>query len=221
LNPYDRANHFYRHLCDQPSNQLSSYAPTEFGSPQFTAAMSFGFSVGDVLAALTLAKDLTVALSETKGVAIELQQLKTMHYSIQKTVNDVVRMAEEWDRAHPNPSNKAFISALVEEQKTCKKYLDNFWKSSEKYMLSILNEQPKGSREKMKRELAKMRWYMFHSNDAAALERNLRTPVGAIKLHSDLLRWYVLFSVRKRCSYRFTARYSKISKVPIHRRSQL
>jgi hypothetical protein len=120
--------------------------------------MSFGFSVGDFLAVLALAKDLTVALSETKGVAVELQQLKTMHDSLQQTINKMVQMAKQWDHAHPNPSNKAFISGVVEQHETCKTHLENFWKGSEKYMLSVLNENPKGKLEKMKREWAKMRW---------------------------------------------------------------
>jgi hypothetical protein len=94
--------------------------------------MSFGFSVGDFLAVLTVAKDLALALRDTKGVPVELQQLNTMLDSLQKAINDTVQVAEEWDLAHPKPSNIVPFSALVGEHKTCKTLLDNFQKGSEK-----------------------------------------------------------------------------------------
>jgi hypothetical protein len=153
--------------------------------------MSFGFSVGDFLAVLALAKDLTVAMSDTKGVPVELQQLKTMLDSLQKAINNAVQVAEEWNLAHPNPSNKVPFRALVGEHETCKMLLDNFREGSEKYLQSILNGKPKGYRDKMKREWAKMMWYMFHSDDAAALHRALMIHVMAINMHSEQLRWYV------------------------------
>jgi hypothetical protein len=140
--------------------------------------------------------------------------------SLQKTINNAVQVAEEWDLAHPNPSNKVPFRALVGEHKTCKMLLDNFRKGSEKYLQSILNGRPKGYHH-MKREWAKMMWHMFHSNDAATLGRNLTMHVMAINMYSEQLRWYVSFSTRRCCSYRFIARYSKTSQVPLHRHSQL
>jgi hypothetical protein len=66
-----------------------------------------------------------------------------------------------------------------------------------------------------------MMWYMFHSNDPATLGKPLSLHVMAINMYdSEKLRWYVLFSTRRRYSYRFTVRYSKTSQVPIRRRSQ-
>jgi hypothetical protein len=61
-------------------------------------------------------------------VPFELQQLKTMLDSLQKAINNAVQVAEEWDLAHPNPSNKVPFDALVEEHGLCKTLLDNFEK---------------------------------------------------------------------------------------------
>jgi hypothetical protein len=158
--------------------------------------MSFGCSVGDFLAVLTLAKDLIVAMSDTKRVPVELQRLKTMLDSLQKAINNAVQVAEEWELAHPNPRSKVPFDALIGEHVICKTLLDNFRKGSEKYLLSILNGKPEGYRDKMKREWAKMMWYMFHSDDAAALERTLSMHVMVINMYSEQLRWYVLFSTR-------------------------
>jgi hypothetical protein len=148
--------------------------------------MSFGFSFGDFMVVLTLAKDLAVALSETRGVSVELQRLMTMLDSLQKAINNSVQVAKEWDLAHPDPSNKAPFNALVEEHKICKTLLENFWKDSEKYTKSIVN----GQDSKVKRELAKIKWCMFHCDDAVILERNLSMHVMAINLYSCELRWY-------------------------------
>jgi hypothetical protein len=150
--------------------------------------MSFGFSVGDFLAVLTLAKDLAIALSETRGVSVELQRLISMLDSLQKAIDNAVQVAKEWDIAHPNPSNKAPFNALVEEHKICKTLLENFWKDSEKYTQSIVNG--KGSKTNLKREWAKIKWCMFHSGDAVVLERNLSMHVKAINIYSCELRWY-------------------------------
>jgi hypothetical protein len=80
--------------------------------------MSFGFGVGDILAVLTLTKDLTVALSETKGVPVEqLQQLKTMIDSLQTAIDNAVQVAKEWKLAHPNRNNEFLFSELFGQQK--------------------------------------------------------------------------------------------------------
>jgi hypothetical protein len=79
--------------------------------------MSFGFGVGDILAVLTLTKDLTVSLSETKGVPVELQQLKTMIDSLQTAIDNAVQVAKEWKLAHPNRNNEVLFSELFGQQK--------------------------------------------------------------------------------------------------------
>jgi len=150
--------------------------------------MSFGFSVGDFLGVLKLATDLSNALSETRGVSIELQRLTKMLESLQNAINNAVQAANEWDLAHTNPLNRAPLNGLAEEHNICKKLLENFWKDSEKYTQSIINGQ--GSR--VKREWTKIKWCMFHSDDAATLERNLQTHVMAMNMYSFELWWYVM-----------------------------
>jgi hypothetical protein len=154
--------------------------------------MSVGFSVGDFLACLTLAKDLAIALSETRGASAELRRLKTSLDSLQNAINNALKTAEDWELAHPNPNNKAPFNALVEEHKICKALLENFWKDSEKYTQSLLNGQ--GSR--VRKEWAKIKWCMFHSDDAAVLERNLSMHVTAVNIYSCELRWYVFYHIR-------------------------
>jgi hypothetical protein len=147
-------------------------------------AMSFGFSVGDFLAVLTLAKDLATALSETRGASIELRRLKTTLDSLQNAINNSVQTAKEWELAHPSPSNIAPFNALVEEHKICKTLLENFWKDSEKYTHSLLN----GRGSKVKRGWAKIKWCMLRFDDAVVPERNLSMHVTAIDMYSCELR---------------------------------
>jgi hypothetical protein len=154
--------------------------------------MSFGYSVGDFLGVLKLAIDLSTALSETRGVSVELQRLSARLESLQKAIKNAIQAAKEWDLAYPNPSNKDPLNALAEEHNICKRLLENFWKDSEKYTQSITNG--KGSR--VKREWAKIKWCMFHSDDAVALERNLEMHVKAINIYSCELRWYVYSSTK-------------------------
>jgi hypothetical protein len=162
--------------------------------------MSFGFSVGDFLAVLTLAKDLAIALSETRGASAELRRLKTKLDSLQNAINNSVQTAKEWELAHPNPNNKAPFNALVEEHKICKMLLENFWKDSEKYTQSLLN----GKGSKVKREWAKIKWCMFRSDDAVVLERNLSMHVTAINMYSFELRWCVSFFFHRKTVFVLT-----------------
>jgi len=108
--------------------------------------------------------------------------------SLQKAINNVLQAANEWDFTHANPLNKALLNGLAEEHSLCKRLLENFWTDSEKYTQSIINGQ--GSR--VKREWTKIKWCMFHSDDAVRLERNLQGHVMAINIYSHELRWYVL-----------------------------
>ncbi|KAF8514922.1 hypothetical protein BDD12DRAFT_770575 [Trichophaea hybrida] len=151
--------------------------------------MSFGFSVGDFIGALNLVIDLSRALGETRGVSVELQRLSERLDSLQKAINNAIQAANEWDLAHPNAVNKDPLNALVEEHNICKRLLEDFWKDSRKYTESIIN----GKGAKVKREWAKIKWCMFHGDDAVALERNLRMHVMAINMYSYELRWYVVF----------------------------
>jgi hypothetical protein len=110
------------------------------------------------LGVLELAADLSIALSETRAIPVELQRLMTMLESLQNAVNNSVQAAKEWDLMHPDPRTKVPFNALVEEHKICGKLLEDFRNASEKYTQSTVN----GKGSKWRREWAKIKWCMFH-----------------------------------------------------------
>lgn len=176
------------HLC-QPFHTASPY-PTKHShldTVSTSAVMSFGFAIGDFIAVLKLASDVTNALNESRGVSADLRLLVMRLNSLERAIQNAVQTVKDWDAAYPNPSNKAPLNALAEEHNICKRLLENFHEKSRRYTESIFN----GQGSKMTKEWAKIKWCIFHSDDIAQLERNLRLHILAIDMYSSELRRYI------------------------------
>ncbi|KAF8253263.1 hypothetical protein K440DRAFT_467586, partial [Wilcoxina mikolae CBS 423.85] len=150
--------------------------------------MSFGYSVGDLLGVITLATNLIRALNESRGVSVELRRLVETLASLERAVNNAIETAKEWDLAHPNPGNKAPFNALIEEHRICQRLLENFMKDLEKYTHRIVAEQGPQPGSRVKREWAKIKWFMLRSDDIVEVEQNLRIHMMAIDMYCCELR---------------------------------
>ena len=166
--------------------------------------MSFGYSVGDGFMLLQLVWRISRALSEVRGVKVELQQINSKLTSLGDAINNAVTACTEWDRAYPDQKNHASLNALLEEHRICQHLLQDFWAKSEKFTSSILtvNGRPKSKVDALKRGVKKIQWCIFHPDDIVVLDRSLNPHVMAINIYSNSLRWYAIRRVGLGCRLR-------------------
>ena len=93
-------------------------------------SVGFGFSAGDVIAALDLVTTIVSALRESGGSSAEYQALVSQLYTLETALLRVKRL--EIDE-----SQYAEVIALRQAAAQCQTTIDAFWKKIQKYQPSL------------------------------------------------------------------------------------
>ena len=122
--------------------------------------MSFGFSVGDFVAAANLAYKLVLALSESSGSSMEYQQLIQDLSCVHRTLLQVEQMKGA------NQLNQSTINALIYQVNSTKIPMQAFLEKTEKYRKALGGG---GSSTIMKDSWRKIGWSLHKKEEVKAL----------------------------------------------------
>lgn len=152
--------------------------------------MSFGFSVGDFLAAAGLIAEVVSALREAGGSSSQYRRLVLELYSLDRSLKEV-------DRLETVEGLESTVEAIKATALSCQLPLREFLDSIKKYDNTLGIGRSGGI---MKDVLSKTKWVASKKlEDAAKLEAQIAVYLGSISLLLLLYQVYVL-SVRQ-CYY--------------------
>jgi hypothetical protein len=135
--------------------------------------MSFGFSVGDFLAAADLIVKVISAIREARGSASQYQHLAFKLGFLDRALRDV-------DQLEPVEGLEAMVGAIKVTALGCKLPLREYLESIEKYDKSLGGGHSAGV---MRDVLTKVKWLVHKKLEAAMkLEAEVTAFLGAINL---------------------------------------
>ena len=133
--------------------------------------MSFGFSVGDFVAGASLAYDLIIALSSSRGSSMEYQQLIQQLYIMHKTCMHVEQIRSSNQMTH------ATLNATVLIVKNISKQIEAFLRKTEKYRKSL---RAGGSGSIAKDAWRKVGWSLFKPTEVKKLKEDLQSAMSQL-----------------------------------------
>ncbi|WEW54679.1 hypothetical protein PRK78_000101 [Emydomyces testavorans] len=136
--------------------------------------MSFGFSVGDFIAAAQLIFAIGTALSDAKGASKDYRDLVQELKVMSKTFTWVKEMESQ------SPITRGIIGDLKEIVEDSTKDIDEFLKKNEHYRRSL--GQQGGSKSAVMDVVRKINWSFFKSKDVEHLRRSLQSKLLSVNV---------------------------------------
>jgi hypothetical protein len=144
--------------------------------------MSFGFSVGDFIAAASLIERAVSALREAGGSAYQYQRTLLKLHALQRSLQDV-------DRLDPVEGLEPMVEAIKATALSCQLPLHEFLTSLQKYDRSLALGQKDGV---MKDVLCKLKWVTTKKLEAVEkLQAEITAYTGGINLLLGLYQVFV------------------------------
>jgi len=137
--------------------------------------MSFGFSVGDFVAAGHAVINIYAALKDSTGSAAEFQSLKLIRGSLGTAVAEVQTIMQS---ATPYPFPKSLANAVTVHLDDCSRFLKRFDEITQKYALSLA---PGGSTNRGKDALRKIQWGKT-KGETEEIFRRFMEQIGMIQM---------------------------------------
>lgn len=177
----------------QCSNQIPIiiYNHNIASAPQFFEAnfsfniMSFGFSVGDFVAALELVGTVVNALRASGGSGSEYRELVNQLYSLETALLRVKQLELEEEQ-------RSEYIALRQSASQCQRTIDEFWEKTKKYQKHLRTE---GSSSKLKDGWMKIKWAKCKQGDLIRFKADLAAHSQSISIILSALQ-----VVRNTCS---------------------
>ena len=135
--------------------------------------MSFGFSVGDFVAAANLAYKLVLALSDSSGSSMEYQQLILDLSCVRRTLLQVEQMK------NANQLNPSTINALRYQVENTKQPIRAFLEKTEKYRKALGGFGPSNT---VKDSWRKIGWSLLKTDEVKALRDLLQLRLLSINI---------------------------------------
>jgi hypothetical protein len=133
-------------------------------------AAPFGFSVGDFINGISLAKDVIQALSDSRGSSKEYSEMMSQLNGLELALSQVEGQFSEL-------KNSTQWIALAGTLTSCRTVIDDFLQSIEKYHVSLSRKGPKAI---WKDTLRKIQWQFFMPEELAAFRGKLSFYVCTI-----------------------------------------
>ncbi|KAH6637118.1 hypothetical protein F5144DRAFT_207202 [Chaetomium tenue] len=140
--------------------------------------MSFGFSVGDFLAAIELVHDLAVALSDGRGSSVKFQGLIQELYSIERVMIEIknLQVPKELEQR---------LWMIQQATSHCQTIISNFLRRNDSYMRCL---REGGSKAWWKDAYYKIKWAVYKVKDVDELRASLRGHATAMGFMFQLLQ---------------------------------
>ncbi|KAL2258158.1 hypothetical protein VTK26DRAFT_8642 [Humicola hyalothermophila] len=142
--------------------------------------MSFGFSVGDFLAAIELVHDLAVALSETSGSSSAFQGLAQELYSLERAMIEIKGL-------QVSTALEPTLRAVLQVTSQCQRMITNFVRKNDVYVQCLGQGR---SFKWWKDTFYKIKWAVYKSDEIDELRACLQSHVMAIGLMLQALQMY-------------------------------
>jgi hypothetical protein len=150
--------------------------------------MSFGFSVGDFVACLSLIKDISDALNDSTGSKADfkalLGTLKSLESAFKLCQLVYLQCEEPHVEAQVQTKAGAIRRQLLEEHQKCKNILEAFFNSVSSYTDTFVDEKSKAVA--LVRHMRKITW-LSRKAEVVNLERNLRGHLNSLQMYAAAL----------------------------------
>jgi hypothetical protein len=147
---------------------------------------SFGFSVGDFIACLSLVRQITQALGDSTGSVADyksfLQTLNSLNLTF--TTSELIYLQWQNDVGDPKYSRnaQAMVNGMLFERQQCKILMERFLKASEPYSDAFLKRRENA----VVRGWRKVTW-LYQKEEIGKLERDLQGHMRAMQIYADAL----------------------------------
>jgi hypothetical protein len=142
--------------------------------------MSFGFSAGDLIAALELVATVIDALRESGCASSEYREIIRQLYSLETALISVKRLEVD-------PAQNAELISLRQAAAQCQRTIDDFWKKTQKYQHHL---RAGGSTSRLKDGWMKMQWTKCKKEDMARFKADLAGHTESIQLLLMAMQMY-------------------------------
>jgi hypothetical protein len=140
--------------------------------------MSFGFSVGDFLAAIELVHDLAVALSDGRGSSAKFQGLVQELYSLERAMIEIKNL-------QVSAGLESHLWMVQQVATQCQRAIADFLRKSDVYMQCL---RQGGSTKWWKDAFYKVKWAVYKADDVDELRARLRGHAVAMGLMLQVLQ---------------------------------
>jgi hypothetical protein len=132
--------------------------------------MSFGWSAGDIFAALTLAYNLIEALDSVNGGACDYREATTFLRDLRHTLEPLAKFPDL--SAYPN-----YGEEISQQVKYIKEPVEKFLQSVAKYNISLGQKAGKGHHRHI---FPKLKWHALVSKRAISLKEKIHSHMRVI-----------------------------------------
>jgi hypothetical protein len=147
--------------------------------------MSFGFSAGDFIAALTLVGTVIQALRESGGAGCEYRELVNELNALETALLRVKQLDFEEEQ------RSEYIS-LRQAAANCQQTIDGFWKNTKNYQKHL---RASGSDSKLKDGWMQIKWALCKSQDIARFKVDIAAHTESIQILLTALQMVGIHSV--------------------------
>lgn len=147
-------------------------------------SVGFGFSIGDFIAVCKLAVDTAKALDEIHGASSDFKALSQVLHSLTRAIHSASAVF-----FYPSSTDHSSLNGVAHELGCCKRLIDGFLESIEKYTESLLKTRP-GWR--VRDEWRKVKW-SYRTEDVRVLRENLMGHLGAFQVYAFTITWWVFY----------------------------
>jgi hypothetical protein len=145
--------------------------------------MSFGFSVGDFVACLSLIKDISDALNNSTGSKADFKAFFATLKSLENAFKICQLVYQQCEEPHVEPEVQmqagTIRQALLDEHQSCRNILETFVGSLSSYTAAFVDDKSKATA--LVRHMHKITW-SSRKADVANLERNLRGHLDSLQM---------------------------------------
>ncbi len=139
--------------------------------------MSFGFSVGDFVAALELVGTVIHSLKESGGAASEFRELVHELYGLETALLRVKQLD-----LGDGDGDKGDYVALTQAASQCQFTIDGFWTKASRFQRHLLADAASGPSISIKSAWMKVRWTLCRKEDLAKLKADIGAHTQSILL---------------------------------------
>ncbi|KAI0465965.1 hypothetical protein F4859DRAFT_499353 [Xylaria cf. heliscus] len=136
--------------------------------------MSFGFSVGDFVAALQLVRQVVTALQESGGSGAEYRELIAELYGLERALLAVKQLGPELER-----DQQVEYLALNHVATLCQQTIDAFYKKIERYHRPFRNGHQGSSIQEI---LMKIQWSLCRKDDLLGFKADVSAHAQSIQI---------------------------------------
>ena len=160
--------------------------------------MSFGFSVGDIIAGLALIKNVIDALNESTGSKADFKSLLRMLKSLENAFRICVVVYQQCEdfqiEQQLQMDAKVVHQQLLNETEQCKRILEDFIVGLSPYTNAFADEQNKAI--PLTRHMRKITW-ISHKSVVRKLERDMKGHLNSLQLcAAALCQFYLTANTR-------------------------